>query len=98
MFKRFFKIIKPKSTAIQMVEAMQECGFNSYVLETLPEAVLTPLQDAISLCQPHPPSDWSTDLLDLVKRGDISLIVKPGKRHRPAVTSILVSADFHMYL
>lgn len=94
MFKRFFKVIKPKSTAVGMVEAMQDCGFNNYVLETLPEAVLAPLQDAISLCQPHPPSQWSNDLLDLVKRSDISLIVKPTRRLRHAMANIL--APTHM--
>lgn len=89
MFKRFFKIIRPKSTAVEMVEAMQDCGFTNYILETLPEAVLAPLQDAISLCQPHPPSQWPHHLLDLVRRGDISLIVKPSRRPRQSVANIL---------
>ncbi|EFY99723.1 anaphase-promoting complex subunit 1 domain protein [Metarhizium robertsii] len=94
MFKRFFKIIRPKSTAVEMVEAMQDCGFTNYILETLPEAVLAPLQDAISLCQPHPPSQWPHHLLDLVRRGDISLIVKPSRRPRQSVANIL--APTHM--
>lgn len=89
MFKRFFKMTKPTSTAVEMVEAMRDCGFTNYVLETLPEAVLVPLQDAISLCQPHPPSEWSNELLDLVKRSDISLIVKPSKKPRHALSNIL---------
>lgn len=91
MFKRFFKLLKRGSTAIEMVEAMHECGITSRFLETLPEAVLVPLQDAISLCQPHPPSTWSSELLELVKRGDISLILEPNKRLRPTITNILVS-------
>ncbi|KAK9441438.1 negative regulator of mitosis [Metarhizium brunneum] len=94
MFKRFFKIIRPKSTAVEMVEAMQDCGFTNYILETLPEAVLAPLQDAISLCQPHPPSQWPHHLLDLVRRSDISLIVKPSRRPRQSVANIL--APTHM--
>ncbi|KHN97163.1 negative regulator of mitosis [Metarhizium album ARSEF 1941] len=94
MFKRLFKVIRPKSTAVEMVEAMQDCGFTNYILESLPEAVLAPLQDAISLCQPHPPSQWSHGLLDLVKRSDISLIVKPSRRPRQAVANIL--APTHM--
>ncbi|QPG93648.1 hypothetical protein C2857_001382 [Epichloe festucae Fl1] len=94
MFKRFFKVIKPKSTAVEMVEAMRDCGFTSFVLETLPEAVLVPLQDAISLCQPHPPSGWSNELLDLVKRSDISLIVNPNRKPRHALANIL--APTHM--
>lgn len=72
-----------------MVEAMQECGMTSHFLETLPEAILVPLQDAISLCQPHPPASWNDELLQLVKRSDISLILAPEKRPRPAMSNIL---------
>lgn len=61
------------------------------MLETLPEAVLVPLQDAISLCQPHPPATWTDELLSLVKRTDISLVLSPEKRRRPAASKILVS-------
>jgi anaphase-promoting complex subunit 1 len=90
MFKRFFKLVKSHSTSVQMVEMMRECGISSYVLETLPEAVLVPLRDAISLCQPHPPTGWSTDLLDLVNRSDISLLLKPSQKPRSAASNILV--------
>lgn len=89
MFKRFFKLLKRDSTAVDMVEAMHECGMTTTFLETLPEAILIPLQDAISLCQPHPPSSWSKELLNLVKRGDISLLSEPGARPRPAMSNIL---------
>ncbi|KAF4508511.1 hypothetical protein G6O67_004877 [Ophiocordyceps sinensis] len=89
MFKRFFKVVRQKTTAVQMVEAMRDCGFSRHVLETLPEAISTPLQDAISLCQPHPPSEWTNDLLDLVKRSDISLILVSKKRPRITTSSIL---------
>jgi len=77
-----------------MVEAMRDCGFTSLVLETLPEAVLAPLLDAISLCQPHPPSQWSHELLELVNRSDISLILSSEKRPRLATSSILVRTLF----
>lgn len=89
MFKRFFRLMKREATAVDMVEAMYECGMTPHFLSTLPEAILVPLQDAISLSQPHPPSSWSTELLDLVKRTDISLILTPGKRPRPATSKIL---------
>ena len=90
VFKRYFKILKRNPTVVEMVEAMQECGMSSHFLETLPEAVLVPLQDAISLCQPHPPSTWSNELLELVKRSDIGLILDPGKRPKPTMSHILV--------
>lgn len=91
MFKKYFRLVKARSTAVQMVEIMRHCGITPYVLETLPEAIVIPLRDAISLCQPHPPTGWSTDLLDLVNRSDISLLLKPGQKPRAVATSILVS-------
>lgn len=94
IFKRFFSLVKPNATAGQMVEAMKDCGLTGHVLETLPEAILIPLQDAIALCQPHPPSSWSDEMLELVKRTDISLILTSSKRPRPAVSNILVS-NYH---
>ena len=89
-FKRFFKVLKRDASAVEMVEAMQECGMTPHFLDTLPEAVLVPLQDAISLCQPHPPASWNKELLDLVKRSDISLVLAPSKP-RSAISNILVS-------
>ncbi|RSM20894.1 hypothetical protein CDV31_000265 [Fusarium ambrosium] len=89
MFKQFFGFLKPSTTAVQMVEAMRDAGITPLVLDSLPEAVLIPLRDAISLCQPHPPTSWSKDLLELVDRKDISLILSPGKRPKPSVSKIL---------
>ncbi|KAH8706461.1 putative 20S cyclosome subunit [Ilyonectria robusta] len=89
MFKQFFRFIKSSTTAPQMVEAMRDSGITPFVLDTLPEAVLVPLQDAISLCQPHPPSSWSKELLELVNRSDINLILTPRKCLKPTAAKIL---------
>lgn len=90
VFKRFFRIMRRDPTAVEMVEAMQDCGMSSHFLETLPEAILVPLQDAISMCQPHPPSSWSSELLQLVNRTDISLALASSKVPRQTVNNILV--------
>jgi anaphase-promoting complex subunit 1 len=74
MFSRLFKRLKLTKTGREMVEAMYESGFTSQVLETLPEAVLAPLQDAILMCQTVPPTTWSSPLLQLVDRTDVSSI------------------------
>lgn len=74
-----------------MVEAMQDCGLTNHVLDTLPEAILVSLRDAIALCQPHPPSSWPEEMLEFVKRTDISLVLTSNKRPRPAMSNILVS-------
>lgn len=93
-FKRFFSIMRRDPTAVEMVEAMQECGMTSHFLESLPEAVLVPLQDAISMCQPHPPSSWSNELLQLVNRTDIILALASSKAPRQTVNNILVRCCF----
>lgn len=93
MFKRFFRLLKSNPNAVQMVEAMRDAGITPLVLQTLPEAILVPLQDAISLCQPHPPSSWPKDLLDFVNRSDISMILAPKKRPKPTSSNILVSVS-----
>lgn len=59
---------------------MSRCGFTADILETLPEAILTPLRDAISMCQSRPPTSWSKELLALVHRSDIATMLK---RHKP---------------
>lgn len=80
MFSRLFKLLSPTSTCHEMVESMYQCGFTSPVLESLPEAVLTPLQDALYMSRPSPPVVWPKHLLRLVNRTDISSILDPSNR------------------
>ncbi|TKW55262.1 Negative regulator of mitosis [Colletotrichum tanaceti] len=89
MFKRFFEKLTPKGSPASMVEAMHSAGISSRVLETLPEAVLTPLKDSISRCQARPPASWPKDLLELVNRGDISMILAPTKNLQKSGANIL---------
>ncbi|CAN8105306.1 unnamed protein product [Discula destructiva] len=81
MFKRLFSSLTSTTTYVEVVELMSQCGFTVDVLETLPEAVLTPLKDAISMCQSRPPTTWSESLLGLVHRSDIATMLE---RHKPA--------------
>lgn len=94
MFKRFFRMLKPTSSAVEMVEAMYHCGLTKYILQTLPEGVLVPLQDAITLCQPHPPHAWSPELLELVKRSDMISILSRNKPTQTTSNNLLVSLAF----
>jgi anaphase-promoting complex subunit 1 len=91
IFKSFFQELGLKRSPSQFVEAMYASGIDSKVLETLPEAVLTPLRDAISACQCQPPTTWSKDLLELVDRSDISLVLDPEKHLQHPAANILVS-------
>lgn len=89
MFKRFFSSLNSTTTHAEVVELMNQCGFTVVVLETLPEAVLTPLKDAISMCQSRPPTTWSLDLLALVHRSDIGTVLK---RHKPSQMTTMNTA------
>jgi anaphase-promoting complex subunit 1 len=76
LFARLFKALRTKpDSPVGFVEAMYESGITPVVLESLPEAVLVPLQDAIAQCQARPPSTWSKDLLELVDRNDVRAVL-----------------------
>jgi anaphase-promoting complex subunit 1 len=91
MFQRFFSLLNSSTHRFEVVVAMHECGFTPQVLETLPEAILTPLQDIISICQPNPPPSWPKDLLKLVSRTDMTAVLRPGKAGRSLGSDINVS-------
>lgn len=91
MFEKLFARLASSVSRFEAVVAMHECGFTPQVLETLPEAVVTPLQDIISICQPNPPLSWSKALLELVSRTDMTAVLRPGKVLRSAGSDINVS-------
>ncbi|KAK4157783.1 hypothetical protein C8A00DRAFT_29321 [Chaetomidium leptoderma] len=82
MFERLFARLRSTTHRFEVVVALHECGFAPQVLETLPEAILTALQDVISICQPNPPTSWSKDLLALVSRSDMSGVLQSTKTGR----------------
>ncbi|KAL2187833.1 hypothetical protein L209DRAFT_753981 [Thermothelomyces heterothallicus CBS 203.75] len=79
MFEKLLARFKSVSHRLEAVTAMHQCGFTSQILETLPEAILTALQDVISTCQPDPPLSWPKDLLALIGRTDVSSVLQPTK-------------------
>ncbi|KAI1075178.1 hypothetical protein F5B20DRAFT_585586 [Whalleya microplaca] len=90
MFDKFFSLLSLRERSpIDFVEAMFESGITPVVLESLPESVLVPLQDAISQCQPAPPSHWPKGLLELVDRSDAGSVLSQSNSHRAHSTSIL---------
>ncbi|KAM7203175.1 hypothetical protein V8F20_004117 [Naviculisporaceae sp. PSN 640] len=84
MFKRLFSQLKSTRNHVEIVVAMHNCGLTPQILETLPEAVMIPLQDLIFLCQNNPPPSWPKSLLALVNRTDICGILQPNKVWRGA--------------
>lgn len=79
MFKKLFELLSSAKDRFEAVAAMHAAGFTPQILETLPEAILTPLQDFIFICQSSPPLAWPAELLKLVNRTDVSTILKQVK-------------------
>lgn len=93
-FLRLFRSLPPSWGASDLVEAMHKCGMDVGFLDTLPEAVLAPLQDAVCIVQVNPPISWPKDLLGLVNRGDITLVREPGKK--PRIPHVNLLAPTHV--
>lgn len=84
-------------SSIEVVEALSSAGVDNLFLETLPEAILAPLQEAIVECQREPPTTWSQELLALVGREDVSMLLTPGRAPRSFHPSLLVSTEFYSF-
>lgn len=91
LFERFFGTMKPSWSAVQLVEALSSAGADSLLLQTLPEAILVPLQEAVIQSQTEPPPNWSKELLALVSREDVTMLLKPGQRPSHMQSTLLVS-------
>ncbi|KAI1169875.1 hypothetical protein F4777DRAFT_160930 [Nemania sp. FL0916] len=90
IFDRLFqKLESSRPSPVGFVEAMHQSGITKAVLESLPEAILAPLQDAIIQCQPNPPPKWPTGVLELVDRADVDSILLPVNSHHNYSTNVL---------
>ncbi|KAK8855444.1 20s cyclosome subunit (apc1) [Apiospora arundinis] len=93
VFDRLFHHLKLKGdTPMGVVEAMHDSGITHMFLESLPEAVLVPLQDAIAQCQARPPPAWSKELLALVDRSDVGSVLTITDQQRLASTNLMASS------
>jgi anaphase-promoting complex subunit 1 len=90
MLERFFSSMQSDWSPAEFVEALFAAGVDLLVLESLPEAILAPFQEALVQCQNEPPTSWSKNLLALVGREDVNTLLVPGQRPRQSKTSILV--------
>jgi anaphase-promoting complex subunit 1 len=90
LFLQFFASMEAGWSSVQFVEALSAAGLDLLLLETLPEAVLAPLQEAIVQCQTEPPTSWSKGLLAIVGREDVNMLLTPGQRPRHTQAALLV--------
>lgn len=90
VFARLFASLRHNMTSAEFVEAMLSAGMDSLVLETLPEALSTPMREAIADCQAQPPVPWNEDLLCLIGRNDLNALA--GTKEVAASSSLMVSS------
>lgn len=90
LLTRFFSVTEGNWSPQKLVEALSSAGADQLFLETLPEAILAPLQEAIVKSQADPPSSWEHKLLTLVGREDMTVILTPGLKPRQTQSTLLV--------
>jgi len=96
LFSDFFASMQDNWSSRQFVEALASAGMDNLLLETLPEAVLAPLREAIVHCQSEPPNTWSKRLLAIVGREDVNVLLTPGQRPRNTQSTLLVGAELKL--
>ncbi|KAJ5046374.1 uncharacterized protein L3040_003618 [Drepanopeziza brunnea f. sp. 'multigermtubi'] len=89
VFVQFFSVMQSNWSPQKLVEALSSAGADQLFLETLPEAVLAPLQEAIVKSQAEPLSSWDKKLLSLVGREDMTVLLTPGKKPRQSQLTLL---------
>lgn len=89
LFDKLFSLMLPNWSAVQFVEALFAVGVDTLLLETLPEAILIPLQEALAECQPEPPTTWSEKLLAMAGREDVKMLLNPAQRPQVAQSNLL---------
>ncbi|KAK7935849.1 Negative regulator of mitosis [Apiospora marii] len=93
VFDRLFHHLKLKGDSpMGFVEAMHDSDITHTLLESLPEAVLVPLQDAIAQCQARPPPGWSKELLALVDRSDVGSVLTITDQQRLNSANLVASS------
>ena len=95
LFANFFSSMKDDWSSVDFVTALSAAGMKKIILETLPEAVLIPLQEAIVRCQATPPTTWSKTLLAIVGREDVNVLLTPGSRPRFSQPYALLVSVFY---
>ncbi|KAI1004277.1 Negative regulator of mitosis [Podosphaera aphanis] len=81
MLKQFFEVISCSDySAPRVFETLFSAGADFLMFETLPEAILAPLQEAIISCRSEPPLTWNKELLSLIGREDVNISLTCGQK------------------
>ncbi|KAL3264904.1 hypothetical protein ABHI18_000325 [Aspergillus niger] len=77
------------------VKLLHRWGFTRSIIESFPEGVSAPLYEAIMQSQMHASTSWSSTLLELIDREDLSISMGKNKPWLPSATSSLQPAVSH---
>lgn len=86
-----------------VIRAMQEFGVNSSFLETLPVGLGIPLKNYLLYCQNNPDLEWSSAVLELGGRRDLTALLEPeasfsDSAHDGRSVNALEGRDAHLVL
>ncbi|GAM83277.1 hypothetical protein ANO11243_012630 [Dothideomycetidae sp. 11243] len=74
----------------QILELAQRFGLTVNVMETMSEASIAQLREAVAGCQDKPPSTWPMSLLRLIGREDLSAKTPSLPSHMPSTQKSLI--------
>ncbi|KAK1146660.1 Anaphase-promoting complex subunit 1 [Aspergillus melleus] len=96
----FLSEVQNLSTAFERIKLLYRWGLTRSIIETLPEGVSAPLYEIIMKSQIHASTSWSSTLLELIDREDLSISMHthnhcpPSSPLQPALTHEAMR-DFH---
>lgn len=69
----FLSEVHNASTSLDRVKLLHRWGFSRSIIETFPEGVSAPLYELVMQSQMHASTSWSSTLLELIDREDLSV-------------------------
>ncbi|MCJ1246634.1 Anaphase-promoting complex subunit 1 [Trapelia coarctata] len=72
-------------TPTEFIALISASGVNRSILDSLPEGVAAPLRASIAICQADPVSTWTSSVLELLERDDVSTLENLDELGKPQV-------------
>ncbi|KAL4894308.1 hypothetical protein BDV59DRAFT_176195 [Aspergillus ambiguus] len=96
----FLSEVHNASTSLDRVKLLHRWGFSRSIIETFPEGVSTPLYELVMRSQMHASTSWSSTLLELIDREDLSVSMHTSTVSSPPAPLQLAAShdavrDFH---
>ncbi|OOF90267.1 hypothetical protein ASPCADRAFT_212109, partial [Aspergillus carbonarius ITEM 5010] len=91
----FLAEVHKLTTPLDRIKLLHRWGFTRSTIESFPEGVSAPLYEAIMQSQVHASTSWSSTLLELIDREDLSISMSKNKPWLPSATSPVQLAVSH---